>query len=434
MKDHNHECGECRPPYFERNNYFYGKMLTARDFFAEQSYFNHKRWLINRMLHGRGVVCGLDLVPEEHALFVTPGLALDGCGREIVVCEPAEVCFDAVEKTEEPKPVQICLRYDECKTERVELKPITCGDDGEVEFNRIRESFKVVARDMQDLPDGHYHDWCLLMESKHELPEGAEQGDSDLPESEVPGPMTLQQYLCERMKAGCPEEGDPTCVVLGEAMVWWRRIDDAGQAAVEESEAGQASWHLVVGSVHPCRGRRLVYPNPLLYRLIDCFHGDLPHIVGVDGVDFGQESMPWQAFRKLMKAGLTVRFDQRMVPETLNDKTFRIAVITEDEDTGYQDRRFVPAEEVLYREDGELSATFKPAGFWFKDTFAGGSRLKRHGGDVEVIVRGSSVMGAGGKALDGDFIGGRFPTGNGVQGGDFFIGFSVSSQKEESAA
>jgi len=42
----------------ERNRYFYGKMLTARDFETEQRYFNNKRRLLNRTLYGAGVVCG----------------------------------------------------------------------------------------------------------------------------------------------------------------------------------------------------------------------------------------------------------------------------------------------------------------------------------------------------------------------------------------
>ena len=43
----------------ERNNYYYGKLMTVRDFLDEQRYFNEKRWLINRMISGWGVVCGL---------------------------------------------------------------------------------------------------------------------------------------------------------------------------------------------------------------------------------------------------------------------------------------------------------------------------------------------------------------------------------------
>ncbi|WP_419694223.1 hypothetical protein ACN2CC_26455 [Mesorhizobium muleiense] len=60
-----HVCAEI--PEFERLNYFYGQMLGAADFRAEQSYFREKLKLHNRCLHGYGVVCGLEVtaVPEE---------------------------------------------------------------------------------------------------------------------------------------------------------------------------------------------------------------------------------------------------------------------------------------------------------------------------------------------------------------------------------
>ena len=41
---------------FERNNYYYGKMLTSRDFQNEQSYMNDKRRLGNRLFQGSGIV------------------------------------------------------------------------------------------------------------------------------------------------------------------------------------------------------------------------------------------------------------------------------------------------------------------------------------------------------------------------------------------
>lgn len=44
---------------FERNRYFYGKLLSVEDFETEQKYFNDKRRTVNRFLFGSGVVCGL---------------------------------------------------------------------------------------------------------------------------------------------------------------------------------------------------------------------------------------------------------------------------------------------------------------------------------------------------------------------------------------
>ncbi len=56
---------QCAPvPQFERLRYFYGQVLGAADFRAEQDYFREKLKLHNRCLHGYGVVCGLEVVPK----------------------------------------------------------------------------------------------------------------------------------------------------------------------------------------------------------------------------------------------------------------------------------------------------------------------------------------------------------------------------------
>jgi hypothetical protein len=76
---------------FERNKYFYGKLLSVRDFEAEQKYGIEKDRLINRLILGEGIVCGLEiqLKPQTEAntlnVTLTPGVALDRSGREIVV-------------------------------------------------------------------------------------------------------------------------------------------------------------------------------------------------------------------------------------------------------------------------------------------------------------------------------------------------------------
>ncbi|MBP5410850.1 MAG: hypothetical protein J6Y26_02955, partial [Lachnospiraceae bacterium] len=47
---------------FERTKYYYGMLLSVDDFNAEQRYMNDKRRLVNRLIHGMGVVCGLNVV------------------------------------------------------------------------------------------------------------------------------------------------------------------------------------------------------------------------------------------------------------------------------------------------------------------------------------------------------------------------------------
>ena len=69
-----------------RNHYYEGKRLTADVFRVEQKYIIERRRLLNRALHGWGVVYGLGIRLHEPRLHITPGLALDECGRELVPC------------------------------------------------------------------------------------------------------------------------------------------------------------------------------------------------------------------------------------------------------------------------------------------------------------------------------------------------------------
>ncbi len=50
---------------YKRTRYFHGMLLTERDFQEEQIYHQEKRRLLNRMLHGWGVVCGLGVKPTN---------------------------------------------------------------------------------------------------------------------------------------------------------------------------------------------------------------------------------------------------------------------------------------------------------------------------------------------------------------------------------
>src|SRR5206468_2941336 len=75
-----------------RNRWFFGKLLEAYHMQLETDAGNYKRWLINRLVHGSGISLGLDVAKNPNAdapaplkLYVTPGLAIDWWGREIIV-------------------------------------------------------------------------------------------------------------------------------------------------------------------------------------------------------------------------------------------------------------------------------------------------------------------------------------------------------------
>ena len=129
----------------ERNQYFYGKMLTARDFETEQRYFNNKRRLLNRTLFGAGVICGLGVYQNDDASFsLETGMALDYMGREIVVSAPVIRKLQMVEGYDALDGAQqayLCLRY--AQTPREPVNNIGAADRDSERFNKIEEGYSL---------------------------------------------------------------------------------------------------------------------------------------------------------------------------------------------------------------------------------------------------------------------------------------------------
>mgnify|MGYP001182372220 CR=1 FL=1 len=69
----------------KRPNYFNERLLSAADLRAEQDYFRNKIARHNCLLHGSGVVSGLQIQAKPAVLQVSPGLAFDCVGNEIVL-------------------------------------------------------------------------------------------------------------------------------------------------------------------------------------------------------------------------------------------------------------------------------------------------------------------------------------------------------------
>lgn len=76
--------------HVKRPNYFTHQLLLEQDFKDEQKYHIEMRRRLNRLFHSWGVVDGLDVQKKgEQEITITPGLALDHEGREIVLLSPA---------------------------------------------------------------------------------------------------------------------------------------------------------------------------------------------------------------------------------------------------------------------------------------------------------------------------------------------------------
>ena len=98
---------------FERPRYFTGKLLTAEDLELEQRHHVERRRLLNRMLHGAGIVSGLGVAGGPQSVTVAPGFALDPLGREILVSEPEQLAIPACDEA-----VSVCVLYAEVETDR----------------------------------------------------------------------------------------------------------------------------------------------------------------------------------------------------------------------------------------------------------------------------------------------------------------------------
>jgi hypothetical protein len=136
-----------------RNRYFYGKLLTVRDFETEQRYESAKRRLLNRVVNGAGIVCGFGVtVGDDATLIIESGLALDYLGREIALDEPLIrklEMLDGHERLAERDDAYLCLGYDEADIEPVNA--VGSDAEGDREFNMTREGCKLYLT--PDIPD-----------------------------------------------------------------------------------------------------------------------------------------------------------------------------------------------------------------------------------------------------------------------------------------
>jgi len=151
---------------FERNRYFYGKLLTVRDFMAEQTYLADKRRLTNRLLFGSGVVAGLQVVAvDDKTISVETGVAIDQLGREIVVPSPLTLKLsniDGFTHNNYAKNVYLCIAYDEKGKEPVHTAVGASGRDEEVtEYNRILESYRLFITDQPPAPRWQEYDHLI---------------------------------------------------------------------------------------------------------------------------------------------------------------------------------------------------------------------------------------------------------------------------------
>jgi hypothetical protein len=75
--------------FLERIQFFNGERLFASDLQALEAFDREMRWLHNQSLHQAGVGSGFQVVGNvgDRQVTISPGYAIDSCGREIILTE-----------------------------------------------------------------------------------------------------------------------------------------------------------------------------------------------------------------------------------------------------------------------------------------------------------------------------------------------------------
>jgi hypothetical protein len=253
-----------------RNRYFYGKLLDADHLELEQRYFLEMGRLINRLTLGTGVLCGLRVGERDGKVVVTPGVAVDGLGREIVVTERITVDPWELEREDQdddgsiPSRLVLCLAYHECEAEPAPVLVADCEIREDCVPGVIRERYQLRAMDAGEWSDpGHLterHCRAIFGSRTPDYQTGAWDRPSDaavlhrigaLLDREVVvqpdrGGGGLRERLCELLRTSCSP--GPDCVPI--ALV---TRDEEGAITVDE-----------------CAPRTTIYSNATLLELILC--------------------------------------------------------------------------------------------------------------------------------------------------------------------
>jgi len=168
--------GEMQPlnPFYSLR-YHFGMLLGVDDFETEQAYHRAKMRLHNAWLHGAGVIWGLDVQTDtaRGEIVVTPGLALDGNGRELHL--EADAClnvgewFAQHEKEVTLNPdgsfdAHVVIRFKACLTRQVPalLEPCVGAGNGTA-YSRVLETVELhLLPGLAPTPEPPYHRLRLL--------------------------------------------------------------------------------------------------------------------------------------------------------------------------------------------------------------------------------------------------------------------------------
>ncbi len=388
----------------ERSRFFTGKFMTARDFRTDQGYFLSRHRMHNRLLHGWGIVCGLRVTPHpdpdcaDSWVMVGPGIAIDCCGRELIlekakavkVWDPPESPGQSLTPLTEADLAEflICIQYDEKEVEFVPVMDLEGAcDPNHQEANRIREQVILESRDPGKVAENC---WPASEGSMEEC--CRDDCDTDLP-----GPAGI----CLEPDCPCGE-----CVPL--ALV--------KPALVPPPQS--ATGYLITENEIDSSGRRQL-PVPPKF---------LTHIGGINWPHGGEVNL--SCLNDDMEGQLKIKFDRKLLPidngaTGINTYTFIVRY------GGVQHHiEFLPYEEHPKLNEEQCTAIFAIDKDYLP-TPLGTGKYSLVENTVYVTLKCDFVLDCHGNPVDGNHLRGQLPSGDGVPGGTFESWFRIVHDETE---
>ncbi len=233
----------------KRVNYAIGMVLGKDDLDQEQYFFLNKNRLENRLLHGYGTVCGLNVSARGHEIVVTSGVAKDPKGNRIVVavdqCASLEQWLADEENRRavaahlglpEGQPpaslslyVELC--YLECETDPIPKPDALCLPEEETAVaSRITETFELRfgLEPPAQVAEDAVRDFGVLLEQLEITREG----------TRFLGKHELQEMVRKLSDKGAPARATPTAspfpvdpVDFDGIAAYWRLDEGTGATA-----------------------------------------------------------------------------------------------------------------------------------------------------------------------------------------------------------
>ena len=153
---------DCKLKQPKSVKFFSGQLLNLADFELEKNYFNEKRHLLNRVIHGSGIVCGLEVKSVELTTEscicgpegnmetisrwiadISNGVALDCLGREIIVSKSDRYIISGKDPHQLSNNFGLYIKRKDHLTNPVPSVHVTSCDEACC-YSRITEDFELV--------------------------------------------------------------------------------------------------------------------------------------------------------------------------------------------------------------------------------------------------------------------------------------------------